>query len=106
MRAGLLTESIDIYELITTTSATGAVKKEYVKRHTIKANRKKLSASVGNGINASEEFISNSLVIQVRRYPFINEDIRIKYGANFYKVILIDLQADNTYLITCSKNNE
>lgn len=106
MRAGLLTETIDIYDLQTTISATGAVTKEYVKTYTIKAHRKKLSASVGNGINASEEFIGNSLVLQVRNYPFINENIRIKYGGNFFKVILLDLQNDNTYLITCSKNNE
>lgn len=106
MRAGLLTETIHIYELQRTTSPSGAVTREYVETHKIKAYRKKLSASVGDGINAREEFIENTLVFQVRKYSFITEDIRIKYGNNFYKVILIDPQRDNTYLITCSKDNE
>ena len=106
MRAGLLTETIHIFELQKTTSETGAEKREYVETHKIRAARKKLSASVGNGINADEEFISNTLVFQVRKYSFLNENIRIKYRNTFYKVILLDIQSDNTYLITCSKINE
>ena len=106
MRAGLLTETIHILELQTSTSETGAEKREYVETHKIKAYRKKLSASVGDGVNANEEFISNTLVFQVRKYSFLNETILIKYGINFYKVILLDTQSDNTYLITCSKVNE
>lgn len=106
MRAGLLNETISIHELRKTTSESGAVTKEYVETHKIKVYRKKLSASVGNGVNASEEFISNTLVFQVRKYRFLNENARIKYGINFYKIILLDLQADNTYLITCSKVNK
>lgn len=106
MRAGLLTETIHICDLIKSNPPSGAEKREYVPTHTIKAYRKKLSASVGNGINASEEFIANTLVFQVRKYSFINENVCIKYGENFYKIILIDSQTDNTYLITCSKVNE
>ena len=106
MRAALLKETIHILELQTTTSETGAVKREYVETHKIKAYRKKLSATVGNGINASEVFVENTRIFQVRKYSFINENIRIKYGQNTYRVILIDLQSDNTYLITCSKVNE
>ena len=104
MRAGLLKETIHIMELQKTTSVTGAEKREYVETHKIKANRKKLSALVGDGVN--EEFISNTLVFQVRKYSFLNENIRIKYGNHMYKVILIDPQSDNSYLITCSKVNE
>lgn len=106
MRAGLLTETIHILELQKTTSSSGAEKREYVETHKIKAHRKKLSASVGNGINASEEFIANILVFQTRKYSFLNEDMRIKYGNHSYKIILIDKQSDNSYLITCSKVNE
>ncbi len=106
MRAALLTETIHIHELQKSTSETGEEIKVYNETHKIKAYRKKLSASVGNGINASEEFIGNTLVFQTRKYSFINEDVRIKYRNNFYKVILIDLQNDNSYLITCSKVNE
>lgn len=106
MRAGLLKETISIHELRKTTSDSGAKNTEFVETHKIKAYRKKLSASVGNGVNASEEFISNTLVFQVRKYKFLNESVRIKYGINFYRIISLDLQADNTYLITCSKINE
>jgi head-tail adaptor len=106
MRAGLLTESIHILELQKTTSETGAEKREYVETHKIKAYRKKLSASVGDGVNANEEFISNTLVFQVRKYSFLNENVHIKYGINLYKVILLDSQSDNSYLMTCSKVNE
>lgn len=106
MRAGLLTDTIHILEEQKTTSETGAQKKEYVETHKIKAYRKKLSASVGSGINANEEFIANTLVFQVRKYSFLNENIRIKFGKNTYSIISLDLQRDNTYLITCSKVNE
>ena len=106
MRAALLNETIYIYELRKTTSDSGAKKAEYVETHKIKAYRKKLSATLGSGINASEDFISNTLVFQERKYTFINENIRIKYGAHLYKIISLDLQCDNTYLITCSKFNE
>lgn len=106
MRAGLLTETIHIYKEQKTSSPSGAVTKEFVETHKIKANRKKLSASVGDGISANEEFIANTLVFQTRKYSFLNENMRIKYGSNFYKVVLLDLQSDNTYFITCSKINE
>lgn len=107
MRSALLKETIHILQLQKMTSETGAEKREYVETHKIKAYRKKLSASVGTGVNASEEFIGNTLVFQVRKYSFLNEDIRIKYGSNIYKIIPpFDPQSDNTYLITCSKVNE
>ena len=106
MRAGLLRETIHIYQLKKSRTDSGAQKKEYVETHKIKASRKKLSASVGKGINASEEFISNTLIFQTRKYSFINEDILIKYQNQMYEVKLLDLQLDNTYLITCHKKNE
>lgn len=101
-----MTESIRICELQKTTSPSGAVSKEYVEKYKIKAYRKKLSASVGSGINASEEFIANTLVFQVRKYSFLNENVRVKYGNVLYNVILLDPQTDNTFIMTCSKVNE
>lgn len=106
MRAALLREIIDIYKMQKTKSASGAEKKEWIKTHSIKASRKKLSASVGDGISANEEFIGNTLVFQVRKYHFLEEDMRVKYKKYFYKIILLDLQGDNTYFMTCSKINE
>lgn len=106
MRAGLLTETIHILQLQITTNETGGEERKYLETQKIKAYRKKLSASVGDGVNASEEFISNTLVFQVRKYSFLNENVYIKYGINIYKVILLDPQSDNSYLMTCSKVNE
>lgn len=106
MRAGLLNETISILEVQITRNETGGEEKNFIETHKIKAYRKKLSASVGSGVNASEEFVSNTLVFQVRKYAFLNEDIYIRYRMNLYKVILLDLQSDNTYLITCTKENE
>lgn len=107
MRAGLLTEIIGVYELVTHTHESGELIKEYIPKYHIKANRKKLTAVVGNGINANEEFIGNTLILQTRKYSFLNENVRIKYGGNMYKVVLLNLEADrNSYLITCSKINK
>lgn len=107
MRAALLDERIHILELQKTVSKdTGAEERRYVKTHRIKAHRKKLSASVGDGLNAREEFIGNTVIFQVRKYSFLNEDMRIKYGSNVFKVVSLDKQRDNTYLITCSKVND
>lgn len=106
MRAALLTDTIHILELQKTTSKTGEEVREYVEKYEIKAYRKKLSASVGDGINANEEFIANTIVFQVRKYSFLNESMRIKFKERLYDVVLLDLQRDNTYLITCSKVND
>lgn len=104
MRAALLRETIVIQEVRRTISErTGAEKTEYVDIAKIKAYRKKISASVGTGVSASEQFIANTLVFQVRKYSFINKDIQVRYGGEIYKVTLIDSQRDNTYLLTCSK---
>lgn len=105
MRAGLLRETIHIHTPQVVINETGEKFRDYVESYKIKAFRKKLSASVGKGINASEEFIGNTLVFQTRKYSFLNEDIRIKYHDKFYKVILLDIQLDNSYLITCSYIN-
>lgn len=106
MRAGLLTERITFFEEQTIKSpASGAIRKDFVEVQSIRAYRKKLSASLGNGINASEEFIANTLVFQVRKYSFIKESMQIGYNGKRYSITLLDEQSDNSYLITCSKIN-
>ena len=105
MRAGLLRETIHIYTPQVVINETGEKFSDYIESYKIKAFRKKLSTSVGKGINASEEFIGNTLVFQTRKYSFLNEDVRIRYHDKFYKVILLDIQLDNSYLITCTYIN-
>lgn len=105
MRAGLLTERISLYEYQKKESDSGFETKEWVKLRDIKAYRKKLRALVGDGVNANEEFISNTIVFQIRAYSFINENLRVEYNGVTYKIILLEKNPDNSYLMTCSKNN-
>lgn len=105
MRAGLLKEFITFSELREIRSASGAMKREYAEVLRTRCCRKKLTAAYGNGLNASEEFIANTIILQARCNALINERQRITYQGKGYKIILLDKQPDNTYLITCSKEN-
>lgn len=107
MRAGLLRETITFEELRETKTVSGFMKKEYTPALTVKANRKKLSAIVGDAINASEEFIGKTLIFQVRFHPAIKDNQRVSYLGRKYNIELLDKQMqDNTYLVTCRKINE
>lgn len=106
MRAGLLTERISLFERQKITSDSGFETTEWVKKTDIHARRIKLKAVVGDGVNANEEFIGNTIIFQVRAYSFIKDEMRIEYQNTMFKIILLDKQrSDNTYLITCSKKN-
>lgn len=107
MRAGLLRETIIFEDLKETKGASGFVKKEYVPAFTVKACRKKLSATVGDGVEAFEEFIGKTLIFQVRFNPAIKDTQRISYQGKKYSITLLDKQIqDKAYLITCRKINE
>lgn len=106
MRAGLLRELIVFEEEAREETPFGSSRKIYRKVLTCKAYRKKLSAVLGKEVNASEEFIENTIVFQVRYYPIITDKLRIIYNGNTYTIKLLDLQPDHTYLITCTKNND
>lgn len=107
MRAGLLRhEILDFQELQSTKSPSGATKKEYVSILKTRANRRKLTAVVNrDGVNASEQFIGNMIVVQVRFNPLIKENMRVIYQSKTYSIQLLDKQPDNTYLITLNKEN-
>lgn len=106
MRAGLLREFVEFLELTEIKSNSGFAKKEYVSFLSTRCSRRKLSASMGDGLNANEEFIANTVVIQVRYNSLIEESNRIKYNGKMYKIILLDKQLqDNSYLITMTKIN-
>lgn len=106
MRAGLLREQITFEEKRGVKTPFGSTDITYVPVLTCKAYRKKLSAVLGKEVNASEEFISNTIVFQTWQYPVINENLRISYNGNTYRIKLLDPQTDRTYLITCTKNND
>lgn len=107
MRGGLLREILVFKEPKTMTGKSGFAKIEYVPFLTCRAYRKKLSSVVGDGVNAMEEFIGNTIVFQLRYHPDIKENQLVEYQGREYKIILLDRRIkDNTYLITLSKINE
>lgn len=108
MRAGSLRhEIVDFQELQSSRDTkSGSIKKEYVSILKTRASKRKLTAVVDkNGVNASQEFIGNMTVVQVRFNPLIKENMRVSYQSRIYSIQLLDRQADNTYLITLKKEN-
>lgn len=106
MRAGLLKDKVVFQKLVEIRTETGAVEKSYVDDVITRAWRKKLSANVGSGMDAYEEYIANTLILQVRKNNKITELHRVSYKGKLYKIVVIDEQSDNTYLITMRKINE
>lgn len=108
MNAGSLRhEILDFQELQTIKNpASGSTKKEYVSILKTRASKRKLTAVVEkDGVNASEQFIGNMIVVQVRFNPLIKENMRVIYHSRTYSIQLLDQQPDNTYLITLKKEN-
>lgn len=105
MRAGLLRETLIFKELKEISSPSGFVKKEYVPILTCKAYKKKLSSVIGDGVNAMEQFIGNTIVFQIRYNPTIKENQKVEYQGKDYSITLLDRQQDNTYLITLAKTD-
>jgi len=105
MRAGLLTETISLYKAKSFINETGEKCKIWVKLKDIRARKRSLKVIAGGGINANEEFIGDTIVFQVRAYPFIDENLRFSYKDKTYKIILMDRQSDNSFIITGSKKN-
>lgn len=107
MRAGLLREILEFQELQTISSTSGAVKKEYVKIFSTKGAKKRLTMVVDkDGVNASEQFIGNLIVFQVRYNQRIKENQQVIYQGIKYSIQLLDRKPDNTYIITLKKKND
>lgn len=106
MRAGLLREKVIFEELTEVKTPSGFSRKEYAQVLTTKAYRKKTSVVSGD-MQAFEEFTGNTVILQVRKNPRINDRQRVIYRGTTYRIKLIDPQiSDNTYLITCVKVDE
>lgn len=98
---------ITIEEKKDTQTPTGFVRSEWVQVLNCKACKKKQSVAPGNEMNASEVFIDKTVVFQTYRYPSIKEGQRIRWNSSLYTIVLLDPQTvDNTYLITCKKEDE
>lgn len=106
MRAGLLTEMLDFREKVKTKTPSGATREEFVSILQARAAKKRLTLVVEkDGVNASEQFIGNFIVFQVRYDPRIKDNQQVVHRGVTYAIQLLDLQTDNTYVITLRKAN-
>lgn len=106
MRAGLLTEVLVFLEPTEKRGLSGAVSKEFKEVFRCRGDRRKMSLIADkDGVNAMEQFIGNTIVFQVRRYPIIKSSMRVEYLGSTYEIKMIDPQQDNTLLLTLNRIN-
>lgn len=105
MQAGLLKYSISFLQLTTSKDVYGAVTKTWQTALTTKCARHK-SRTNGMSIDAMEEFIQGTVVVQVRNNAFINDKQRFDFGNYRYRITLIERQDDNTLMITGTRLND
>lgn len=105
MQAGLLIDNIVFLEPTKTQDWSGAVTKSWTPVLTTRCARRKLNTA-GMGVNAMEEFIAGTILVQVRNNSLINDRQRFDYGNYRYRITLIDKQRDNTLLITGTRLND
>ncbi len=106
MRAGLLRDIVIFKEPIEVRTDTGGVRTEYRQVLKCRAYKKRFSnATDKDKVDALKEFFGHFGVIQVRYHPLIKEDQILEFRGVDYKIILLDKQYDNTYLINVNKIN-
>lgn len=107
MRAGLLRELLEFQDLTISKSPTGATSKVYTPAFKVRGCKQKLSLIADTaGVNASEQFLGNTLVFQIRYNPSIDEDQQVIYQGTRYAIQLLNRRPDNSYLITLKKIND
>lgn len=107
MRAGLLRDIVIFKEPIEVRTDTGGVRTEYRQVLKCRAYKKRFSNGTDKDkVDALKEFFGHFGVIQVRYHPLIKEDQILEFRGVDYKIILLDKQYDNTYLINVNKINK
>jgi hypothetical protein len=107
MRAGLLRDVVEFREPVEVQTDTGAMDIDYRTVVRCRAWKRKFSnVTDKDKIEAHKEFYGHFGVFQVRYHPRIKEDQILRYRGVLYKIILLDLQPDNTYLVNVNKLNE
>mgnify|MGYP000873556927 CR=1 FL=1 len=105
MRAGLLKYPITFLQLKEEQGWSGATSKTWTEVLTTRCAKRKL-ATQGLGVTALEEFISSTVIIQVRFNSLIQDKQRFKFGRYTYRITLIEDQDDHTLLITGTRLND
>ena len=107
MRAGLLRYTAVFSEPVKQRTATGASSIVYQEVFRCRAAKKRFSnVTDKDKVEAKEEFYGHFGVIQVRFSPKIKDNQVVDFLGERYKIILLDYQPDNTYLINLNKVNE
>ena len=104
MQAGLLKYHISFLQQEAGKDWSGAVNKTWAPVLATRCAKRRL-ATQGIGVSAMEEFISGTVVVQVRNNSLINDKQRFDFKGYRYRITLIDPQDDNTLLITGTRLN-
>lgn len=89
MRAGLLTESIEIYEKTLVRNDYGEESENWVLKYSTKARL--VHDGGGRVIQNDEVFYTHAKTFQVRSYVPVGDYDRIKWNDNFYRILNIEI---------------
>ena len=105
MRAGLLKYRITFLQLKEVQGWSGATTKTWEEVLGTRCAKRKL-VTQGLGVTALEEFVSETVIVQVRYNGLIQDKQRFKFGRYTYRITLIEDQDDHTLLITGVRLND
>ena len=89
MRAGLLTESIEIYEKTLVRNDYGEESENWVLKYSTKARL--VHDGGGRVIQNDEVFYTHAKTFQVRSYVPVRDYDRIKWNGNYYRILNIEI---------------
>lgn len=89
MRAGLLTESIEIYEKTLVKNDYGEESENWVLKYSTKARL--VHDGGGRVIINDEVFYTHAKTFQVRSYVPVEDYDRIKWNGKFYRILNIEI---------------
>lgn len=102
MRAGLLKHILVFEEQVEVKSPTGFISKEYKEVFRCRACRKKQTLLSREEENAHEQFVHQTTIMQVRKYPQIKYGCRVKYADCTWEIKMIE-PAGNELTLTLKK---
>ena len=105
MQAGLLKYPIEFFEFSATKDWSGSIKKEWSSVPKTKCARKRVSPG-GMQINALSEFITSTVLLQVRYNKKIKDTQRFHFNGYRYRIILTERMTDDTIVITGTRLND
>lgn len=90
MRAGLLRYTLVFEEPIEIRSDFGSISKEYKEVFRCRAIRKKQTLLSKEEENAYEQFVYQTVIMQVRRYHKIKYGLRVRYADCYWDIKMIE----------------